>query len=75
MKNWRCRKTINMDEGLYACINELIPNGLQSNILGCILEDYFRSISSLPLAAQSLEIAKLIVRGNRREDTKNVHLG
>jgi len=44
MKNWRCRKTINMDEYLFDRINGLIPSGLQSKVLGLILEDFFRNL-------------------------------
>ena len=46
MKNWRCRKTINMDEYLFDRINGLIPSGLQSKVLGLILEDFFRNLPS-----------------------------
>ena len=61
MKNWRCRKMINMDEDLYAKINNLIIPGLQSKILGLIIEDY---LDNLPKDAEAanLQIAELIVR-------------
>jgi len=44
MKNWRCRKTINMDEVLYDRINGLLPSGLQSKILGLVIENFFDSL-------------------------------
>ena len=42
MKNWRCTKAINMDEDLYVFIAKHIPHGLQSKVLGAIIEDWVK---------------------------------
>lgn len=46
MRDWRCHKTINMDEQLYHHINANVPNGLQSKALGAIIEAWFQQFTA-----------------------------
>lgn len=61
MKDWRCRKTINMDEVLYFKIRDTIPPGLQSKFLGAIVEEYYNNLPDNITDAYA-KIAELLVR-------------
>ena len=73
MKDWRCRKTINMDKALYDRINETIFNGLQSKFLGAVIEEYFNALPTNTEEAYG-KIAELLVRccaQREKEDGQN----